>query len=707
MVFATTAGGALPVPDAIVEVARNGEMLYTLETNVVGETSPVTLDAPDVSNTLEPGRVAYSTYDVLVTKPGFTPVRINDVQVFDGIESIQNVTLLPETESQSLARTRVEYVEVNIPPSALITQESPVPPPEEEIPEGKGRIAREVYIPEFITVHLGTPDSAAANVTVPFIDYVKNVASSEIYPTWPESALYANMHAQISLVLNRVYTEWYRSRGYPFDITNSTRYDQAFVYGRNIFDSVSRIADDIFNTYIQKGNSKAPFFAEYCNGTSATCNGLKQWGTVPLAEAGRTPLEILRYYYGNVNILSTDNIRGIQESYPGAPLTVGDNSVYTKTIQTQLNRIRQNFPLIPAIANVNGVYGEDTRAAVRAFQQVFSLPVTGVVDRATWNKISFLYAAVKKLAELDSEAIEDVVIGNVPTAVLRFGASGLPVKELQYLLNYIGIYYPGIPSVAESGTFGNDTLQAVKAFQGLFGLTADGIVGPTTWNKLFDVYRGLVQNSGDTSAPLPPTPPPTPEPPPPTPPTPPSGGKPPYPGAPLKQGSRGDNVKLVQEYLNALSTRYISIPKLTADGAFGPATFNAVVTFQRLFGLVPDGIIGPATWTALVNEYDRLFGSGSGGGTGGGGTGGGIEVRPYPGKALRRGDNNANVQYMQQLLNRLAKKYTAIPVVEAVGLFGPLTESAVKNFQRLFGLTADGIIGPATWNAVIREAQKL
>ena len=262
------------------------------------------------------------------------------------------------------------------------------------------------YIPENITVHLGPPNSPAENVTVPFIDYVKNVASSEIFPTWPESALRANIYVIITYALNRIYTEWYRSRGFDFDITSSTQYDQAFVKDRDIFGNISDIVDEIFDSYVVRRGSIEPYFTQFCNGTTVKCSGLSQWGTVDLANRGLTPYEILQYYYGDdIDIVMNAPVAGIEESFPGYPLRLGDSENNVKVIQTELNRISENYPAIPKISPVNGVFGTSTENAVRKFQEIFDLPATGVVDKATWYLIKRYYTAVKKLTELISEGI--------------------------------------------------------------------------------------------------------------------------------------------------------------------------------------------------------------------------------------------------------------------------------------------------------------
>ena len=360
---------------------------------------------------------------------------------------------------------------------------------------GDSRILRQVVIPNPITVHLGAPNSSASNVQVSFPDYVKNVASSEIYPTWPESSLRANIYAIITFALNRVFTEWYRSRGYNFDITNSTAYDQAFIYGRPIYDSVSRIVDEIFNEYVRRPGQISPYFTSFCNGTTVTCQGLSQWGTVSLANQGLDPLQILRSYYPkDVEIAETNIMTGSLSSYPGTPLRVGSTGLDVQTIQTYLNRIRRNYPAIPAITDQTGVFQDSTRAAVTKFQNIFSLTPDGIVGKATWNKISSLYAGITRLAELDSEGTT-LGIGTVPpSAVLRQGSRGQDVITLQYLLDVISQYYPTVPAPAQDGVFGNGTRQSVVAFQQAAGLLTDGVVGPATWESLYQIYQGIEQN---------------------------------------------------------------------------------------------------------------------------------------------------------------------------------------------------------------------
>ncbi len=351
------------------------------------------------------------------------------------------------------------------------------------------------YIPENITVHLGSPASNAANVTVPFADYVKNVASSEIYPTWDESALRANILAIVSYALNRVYTEFYRSRGYDFDITNDTAYDQAFVHGRNYFDNVSRIVDELFNDYLRRPGFVEPLAAKFCNGTTVTCQGLSQWGSQNLAQQGYNANQILQSYYGNVEIVPNAPVRGIRSSYPGSPLQRGSSGPSVVVLQTALNRIAQDYPAIPKIPTVDGIYGSRTENAVRSFQEIFDLTPDGIVGRATWYRIVRLYTAVTRLSELRSQGQQFYAINWSPPTVLQIGNSGDKVRFLQYMLSVLSEYIPAIPTVTVDGIYGPATRAAVLAFQRRYGLPETGTVGATTWDTLYDQYAGIENTS--------------------------------------------------------------------------------------------------------------------------------------------------------------------------------------------------------------------
>ena len=351
------------------------------------------------------------------------------------------------------------------------------------------------YIPQRITVHLGPPGSSAANVTVNFIDYVKNVASSEIYPTWDESALRANILAIVSFALNRVYTEFYRSRGYDFEITNSTAYDQFFVNGRSYFTNVSRLVDELFNDYLRRPGFVEPLAAKFCNGTTVTCEGLSQWGSQNLAQQGYSSTQILRSYYGNVQIVNNAPVQGITASYPGTPLRRGTSGPSVVTAQVMLNRISQNYPAIPKIASVDGIFGGQTEAAVRKFQEIFNLTVDGIIGRSTWYALVRYYIAVTRMSELRSQGQRFYANSWATTNPIEQGDRGVKVEHLQYMLSVLSEYIPEIPNVNIDGIFGSATRDAVIAAQRRFGLPQTGIVNFDTWDEIYDQFSGIETTS--------------------------------------------------------------------------------------------------------------------------------------------------------------------------------------------------------------------
>ncbi|MCL2860231.1 MAG: peptidoglycan-binding protein [Oscillospiraceae bacterium] len=346
-------------------------------------------------------------------------------------------------------------------------------------------------------------------------------------------------------------------------------------------------------------------------------------------------------------------------------------------MQDYLNRIRINFPAIPQITNPDGVFGIETTNAVRAFQRIFNLTQDGVIGRGTWYKIVQIYVGVTKLAELTSEG-QRIGIGETPpTSVLREGSRGHDVLQLQFILNYISQFYDDIPPVIQDSAFGRTTRNSVVAFQRKLGLTPDGVVGPVTWRLLYQVYKNIESNVGIITPPS--RPPVIPSP------------SPAYPGTPLRVGSRGNNVLLMQQYLNRISSRYPSILRLAEDGIFGVGTQSAVMEFQRLFGLNPDGVIGPLTWNRIVEINNSI---------------GGPSIPPttppaYPGTPLRAGSRGNNVLILQENLNNIASRYPSIPRIAVDGVFGPATQNSVTQFQRLFGLTPDGVVGPLTWDRIM------
>ena len=440
------------------------------------------------------------------------------------------------------------------------------------------------FIPETITVHLGFPDSNAPNVEVDFASYVKNVASSEIYPTWNISALRANIYAIVSFALNRIYTEWYRSRGYDFDITATTQFDQKFINGREYFENISYLVDDLFNDYIRRKGSVEPLFTAFCNGTTSTCGGLSQWGTQALAERGYNSLEILQYYYGDdIEIVENAPVRTAMPSYPGTELKNGSFGNDVKFIQVWLNRISGNFPAIPKIPAADGIFDTPTENTVRKFQQIFGLEETGTVNAATWYRITYIYTSVKRLAELDSEGVRFEEIMPRFTEDLSIGMQSIEVSMLQYYLAVIGAYYEAVIPVEITGYFGEQTERSLKSFQRVFGLPQTGVADRATRNDLYRAYQGIVESVPPqyTYVAL-------------------------YPGTVLREGASGDSVRIIQQYLTYINRSYPNIPAVSDTGYFGPLTKQSVTAFQRQFGIDPSGIVGAVTWDRIAGVYSDL-----------------------------------------------------------------------------------------------------
>ena len=384
-----------PIDGATAEISITGEPESTLEsiqTDSNGQTESVELPAPPFEYTENPGVTQpYSEYSIIVRAPGFAPVSINGIDIFSSRRSIQDVRL---TEASQV---------VTIGPNTLFGDYPP------KIPEASikpitstGEIVLDrVVVPGTVVVHDGVPtDTTASNYYVSFPDYIKNVACSEIYPTWPEATITANVIAKVSFTLNRVYTEWYRNKGYSFTITSSTAFDHKWINERNIFDNVGLIVDEVFADYVSKPDVKQPILTQYCDGKRTTCSGMSQWGSKYLGDQNYSALQILRNYYGSdIYINTAEEVSGIPLSWPGYTLDIGDSGTPVRTIQEQLSAIRRTYSNIPSLA-IDGIYGEDTAAAVSRFQSIFDLPVTGEVDYSTWYKISQLYVALEKLAEL-------------------------------------------------------------------------------------------------------------------------------------------------------------------------------------------------------------------------------------------------------------------------------------------------------------------
>ena len=491
-------------------------------------------------------------------------------------------------------------------------------------------------------------------------------------PSWPEEALRANIIAQVSLALNRIWTEWYPSRGYSFNITGSPGYDQAYVNGRTVFAVMERLTAELFNTYVQRTGDVEPYFTEYCDGKTVTCPGMKQWGTVDRAREGMNALQILRYYYGNrVQLVTTDSIAAIPSSYPGSPLRRGSTGTNVRILQKQLSRIAKDYPSFGK-PTVNGTFDEATENSVKKFQKQFSLTADGIVGRATWNKISYIYVSVKDLAELTSEgetAEGTQSAGGWPGTVLRRGATGSRVEQVQFWLSDLAQFDSSLVSVTVDGSYGAATERAVRAFQQKQGLTADGAVGQATWNALYSAWVDAQSDLGGTA----------------------------WPGTALRRGATGMEVRLVQFWLRLAADNYSALRTVTVDGSYGAATVSAVEAFQSLFGLTADGVVGRSTWNKLKEVALAVANKI-------------VAANTAPGQfttTVREGSTGTTVRAVQFYLRRLSAYYSDIPTVTVDGRFGAATTRAVKAWQARAGLTVDGLVGRLTFQSLYDAVQAL
>ena len=442
-------------------------------------------------------------------------------------------------------------------------------------------------VPTKITVHIGSPEEAGKTITVPFPEYIKNVASNEIYPSWPLDAIKANILAQISFALNRVYNEWYPSQGYNFDITSSPAYDQTFKEDSQFFENISQIVDDIFNNYIVKGDQVQPLFATYCDGINTTCDGLSQWGSVELARQGLSPTEILKRYYGNdIRIIYNAPVSPNIPSYPGFPFRLGSAGNYVRQLKVQLNRISNNYPAIPKIEDENIFFTTDMEESVKAFQEIFDLPVTGTVDKATWYEVKYLYNAVKKVADLSSEGISIEEVEFPYGETLQVGDTGPYIRPLNYLLNFLSYFDTNIPKLNLSGEeFTEDTKEMVIAFQTSNNIETDGIVDKNTWNSLVSTYNQTKELIPEEylyyEDKL-------------------------YPGIFLSLGMTGDDILNLQNFLYIICEKTHQIPGVRVNGTFDELTEESIKAIQKRYNLPENGVVGPATWQKIIERVESL-----------------------------------------------------------------------------------------------------
>ena len=531
----------------------------------------------------------FAVVNIMITYPGFVSISVINQAVFPLTETIfsQNMVRLADSDGRPVKTIIIptnhlyDNRNISLPSTGVMTGAASVSAMADTQEDSATVPFRKVVVPEFITVHMGPPNSDAQNITVPYIYYLKSVASSEIYPTWPVESLRANILAQNTLALNRIYTEWYRSQGYPFQITSSPAYDQYYVHDAGIFDTVSAVVDELFTNYLGRPGDFAPIFSSYCDGAMTTCDGLSQWGTVSLARQGLSAQDIVRYYYGkDIQIKTAVVVEILPDSFPGT-LKRGSSGPDVAALQTRLNRIAIDFPRIPFIRAIDGEYGSGTEASVKSFQQIFALPTTGETDEVTWYRISYIYTAVTGLAELSSEG-ERPVSDEFPGRVLSVGSRGLDVLRMQYYLRVIAEVDKAIPQTAIDGVFDVDTRDAVTEFQRYYGLTTTGVIDKTTWDKIVNAYYYVIEQEGIIE---------------------------PYPGTPLSVGSTGSEVIFIQKLLNRIAESVTSIPSVNEDGIFGEETEKAVKAFQSYYGLDADGIVGPETWNRLVSVGYEANGS--------------------------------------------------------------------------------------------------
>lgn len=440
---------------------------------------------------------------------------------------------------------------------------------------------RSPIIPTMITVHLGAPDAAARNITVPFVEYIKNVASSEIYPNWPDDALKANILAQVSFALNRIYNEWYPSKGYNFDITSSPIYDQKFTEDIQFFERTSRIVDEMFNNYIVKGNQVQPLFAQYCDGKSTTCNGLSQWGTVTLANQGKSPLEILRNYYGNdIRIIYNAPVEENIMTYPGFPVELGTSGDFVRMLKIQLNRIGRDYPAIPTIIDDSVYFNVETERAVKKFQEIFNLEVNGIVNKQTWYRIKYIYNAVKKISSIYSEGIGIDEAELLYNKTIQLGDTGGPVYALNYYINTIAYFDSSLPFLdLKEPVFTEKTKQMVTAFQKKYNIVANGIVDANTWKALREAYKQTLAIVPEVCM---------------------CDVNEFFPGKYLSFEMTGEEIINLQKFLYLICTKNHSIPGVVVNGTFDRLTRQSVIALQRKFGLEANGVVGPSTWYRIV-----------------------------------------------------------------------------------------------------------
>lgn len=572
----STGRRALPVKQAKVTVTDSYKKTEVTEyTGEEGKTKPIHTETPSKELAMSPFAATkpYSIYHAYVEAEGYFPITIHGLQMFEGTVSIVELNMTPLPINKGVRKERYEVEEHSL--RCARERKKDMKNNRINLRVHSYNCLAYVHIPAVITVHLGEPDDhSAKNLTVSFLDYIKNVACSELYLTWPLEALEANIYVQVTLALHRLYTGWYSSKGYDFDITNQAAYDQTYVAGRNIYENISQIVDRQFDFYIREKESCVPLFPEYGNTSLKENKGLSKWGSVSLAQQGYSPIEILKVYYGDqIEIAQTNIVEEMASPYPGFILEQGSISPSVETLERSINRIHRNYPAIPMIIEMDYRFTSETQWAVSEFQKMFFLEETGKADAGTWNRIAFMASAILRLQDLNQEGQMQPIPSIPPSVLLRLGSRGGYVRLAQYFIKVIACFYEDIRMVDIDGVFGKRTRAAVLDVQKRFELSPDAIIGPLTWDQLYNGYLGIAISIGIVI---------------------------PYPGYLVRRGTRGENVYLMQEYLKTISKR-LNVPDIDIDGIFGPGMEASVMAFQELFGLDPDGLIGKQTWERIVS----------------------------------------------------------------------------------------------------------
>ncbi len=730
--------GATPISNAQVKITKidGREVNHLLNVDESGKTDKFEVYTKDKSLTFDKfnREIPYTEVDAEVRFENDKIIFIDGIQIYSDILSIQEVKIDNRegkfrSNKDKKGKSKKHHVHFkNHPPCVLEGEHSDHTNNFKQDEKSIKPVLKtcDIFIPEFIIVHIGCPGDDGEVLAVPFIDYIKNVSCSSVYPTWSREAICANVHSIISFTLNRIYTDWYKSKGYGFDITSSSEDDQMYVKGRNLFRNVCDIVDEIFYTCIRVNGFSQPFLAKCYNFSNCSGRSLSRWGSFDLAEDGFGALDILKKYYGdNIELVNVDDVGGIINRNPQRNLSVGSVGDDVRFIQKALNTIAKQYVGISKILNEDGIFGENTRRAVRDFQRIFNLDADGIVGVKTWNKISLLYALIKKIFD-NSNNIEEIIRNAFP---MELGSKGEDVKNIQKSLNFIFKKYGSFDKLDEDGYFGEKTRDAVKEFQKRFGLVVDGIVGKDTIDRIKYVEKNIndlsmfVPNVSDDNEEfiedikqlkddfrlilsleeI---------------------------EIPMKFGDQGENVKSLQRELNNLSKYYGFLEKLDEDGIFGPKTKETILKFQKRFGLNVDGIFGEESLKKLVSLNKALEELQIDGDC--------CNIRQdkkeecakkknyiididkskfkseysmeYPNFNLEYGCTCGYVILVQKYINSIKKNnknyFSNNDEILENGKFDDNTLKHIKEFQDKIGYDKNGIIDKLTWNNLVNEYEK-